>query len=157
MFLSLGNFYIVSVFSLYIFMPSRVNICPINYTYVFFNSSLLLFNCILLCLQYMYTLFRFMSFSLSSFLYIIMSSVMHITLSIPLKIYDRRLWNIYDYVFSPKGNRNHLYRPSSVWNIVSFDDSVSNSTCQYPFFKSAFKKILEYFNSNKKSSSIGRG
>ena len=85
-----------------------------------------------------------------------MSTAMHITPFNPLKMLDSCLWNISDDVLSPKGNRNYLYRHSSVWNVISFDDSVSNSTCQYPFSKSAFEKILASLNSNNKSSSIGR-
>ena len=57
--------------------------------------------------------------------------------------------------FVPNGKRSHLNRPCGVANVVSFDDSASNFTCQYPDFRSTVVIILAFDNSGNTSSSVG--
>ena len=57
--------------------------------------------------------------------------------------------------FVPNGKRSHLNRPCGVANVVSFDDSASNFTCQYPDFRSTVVNILAFDNPGNTSSSDG--
>ena len=57
--------------------------------------------------------------------------------------------------FVPNGMRSHLNRPCGVANVVSFDDSSSSLTCQYPDFRSTVVIILAFDNSGSTSSSVG--